>query len=75
MTTLRNTLRFDKITTEAIAHVHSVIVGDRVEIVLAGNKRLLRCGQLMWFVAGQYPVGKNDGTTDGVKYFECPASH
>ena len=69
------TLHFDEITAEAIAHVHSVIVGDRVEIVEAGNKRLLHCGQLMWLVAGQYPVGKNDGTTDCVKYFECPASH
>ena len=75
-------------TAEAAAHAHSVImsVGNRVEIVEAGKERRRRCGVLKFigethFCAGTWcgvlldnPVGKNDGTVDGVKYFECPVN-
>lgn len=58
-------------------------VGDRCEVTLGGKRGAItyvgKIPQIApgWFVGVQYdePVGKNDGSIKGKRYFECPANY
>jgi len=58
-------------------------VGDRCEVTLGGKRGLVayvgKIPQIApgWWVGVQYdePVGKNDGTVKGKRYFECPPKY
>jgi len=58
-------------------------IGDRCEVALGGKRGEIKfVGKIPqiaagWFVGVQYdePVGKNDGTCKGKRYFECPPKY
>jgi len=58
-------------------------LGDRCEVTLGGKRGLVtyvgKIPQIApgWWVGVQYdePVGKNDGTVKGKRYFECPPKY
>jgi tubulin-folding cofactor B len=58
-------------------------VGDRCEVTVGGKRGLVQyVGKIPqiapgWWVGVQYdePVGKNDGTVKGRKYFDCPPKY
>ena len=58
-------------------------VGDRCEVTVGGKRGEVKfVGKIPqiapgWFVGVQYdePVGKNDGTCKGKRYFECPPKY
>jgi len=58
-------------------------VGDRCEVTVGGKRGLVQyVGKIPqiapgWWVGVQYdePVGKNDGTVKGKRYFECPPKY
>ena len=58
-------------------------VGDRCEVTLGGKRGEVKfVGKIPaiapgWWVGVQYdePVGKNDGTVKGNRFFECPPKY
>ena len=58
-------------------------VGDRCEVTLGGKRGVVQyVGKISqiapgWWIGVQYdePVGKNDGTVKGRRFFECPPKY
>ena len=58
-------------------------VGDRCEVIVGGKRGVVQyVGKIPqikpgWWIGVQYdePVGKNDGTVKGRRYFECPPKY
>jgi len=69
---------------EHLADVAAKIkVGDRCEVTVGGKRGVIQyVGKIAqiapgWFVGVQYdePVGKNDGSLKGKRYFQCPPKY
>lgn len=61
----------EKAATVAVGNRCEVAGGRRGEVMFVGKVPELPLG---WWVGVKYdePVGKNDGSAKGVRYFECP---
>jgi len=65
------------------AEAAAMKVGDRAEVTLGGKRGVVQfVGKIPqiapgWWIGVQYdePVGKNDGTVKGKRYFECPPKY
>ncbi|KAG9042536.1 hypothetical protein FS837_010743 [Tulasnella sp. UAMH 9824] len=75
--------------TPPAAPSHHIVVGSRCEVDLSGGEGLIKRGTVRFVGPTQFgkaggewigveydePVGKNDGSVEGVRYFTCTPKH